>query len=113
MGLVNADVTPRPAPAESAALPDEVARESTLLGKWPIADVPLGASARVQDCMRCEDLVLIKRPVVIGRPRPIGIQLGTERPAGHSSLKTSNFFKCFWQLYSQPIGVFLSALRVC
>jgi len=48
MGLVNADVTPRPAPAQSAALPADVASKSTLLGKCSIADVPLGAFLRVR-----------------------------------------------------------------
>jgi type 1 glutamine amidotransferase len=48
MGLVNADVTPRPAPAQSAALPADVASKSTLLGKCSIADVPLGASVRIR-----------------------------------------------------------------
>ena len=48
MGLVNADVTPRPAPAQSAALPADVASKSPLLGKCSIADAPLGASVRVR-----------------------------------------------------------------
>ena len=48
MGLVNADVTPRPAPAQSAALPADVASKATPLGKRPIADVRFGASVRVR-----------------------------------------------------------------
>jgi type 1 glutamine amidotransferase len=44
MGLVNADVTPRPAPAQSRALSADVTSKSTLLGKWSNADVSLGAS---------------------------------------------------------------------